>query len=398
MFKIKYPCMRNCSQKFIITIVLIILLVSIYVYVFKSEKVSERKTCAPSSEKTSTYNKFTNSRLVWPDELPNGDRIKEQLYYVPAGYKYEMSRIKRILIHTGIGDVWEIPLLDQGEFIGCPVSQCWLTVNLSYGPEVDAVIFRHHYTRPTFNRPPNQIWIMHHTEAPYLTSIMTDSNVFNWTSDYRRDSDIPNPYGYFVEYKPPLPRIERNYAEGKTKKVAWLVSNCNPHSNRTLYANELANYISVDIYGYCGVLKCPRDKDNSCLKMFRKYYKFYLAFENAHCRHYITEKLFRNALSHDMLPIVMGPSRSDYELVAPKNSFIHVDDFESPKLLAEYLNKLDEDDELYNEYFRWKGTGTVISETRYYCRLCAMLHDEKRSPKYYEDINKWWNGSGVCIR
>jgi hypothetical protein len=27
-----------------------------------------------------------------------------------------------------------------------------------------------------------------------------------------------------------------------------------------------------------------------------------------------------------------------------------------------------------------------------------MLHDEKRSPKYYEDINKWWNGSGVCIR
>jgi glycoprotein 3-alpha-L-fucosyltransferase len=94
----------------------------------------------------------------------------------------------------------------------------------------------------------------------------------------------------------------------------------------------------------------------------------------------------------------MGPSRSDYELVAPKNSFIHVDDFDSPKLLAEYLDKLDEDDELYNEYFRWKGTGTVISETRYYCRLCAMLHDEKRSPKYYEDINKWWNGSGVCIR
>ena len=104
-----------------------------------------------------TNNKFTSSRLVWPDELPDGDRIKEQLYYVPDGYKFEKSPIKKILIATGIGNSWEIPLLDQGEFIGCPVSQCWITVDLSYGPEVDAVLFKHYYNRPTFNRPPNQV-------------------------------------------------------------------------------------------------------------------------------------------------------------------------------------------------------------------------------------------------
>lgn len=92
----------------------------------------------------------------------------------------------------------------------------------------------------------------------------------------------------------------------------------------------------------------------------------------------------------------MGPSRRDYELVAPYNSFIHVDDFESPKVLAEYLHKLDLNDTLYNEYFKWKGTGTIVIDSKFYCRLCAMLHDEDHPPKYYNDINDWWNGTGVC--
>lgn len=102
--------------------------------------------------------------------------------------------------------------------------------------------------------------------------------------------------------------------------------------------------------------------------------------------------------SHDVLPIVMGPRRSDYEMVAPNGSFIHVDDFKSPKLLAEYLEKLDNDDELYNQYFLWKNTGKIVTDTRYYCRMCAMLHDEGHSPKHYEDINEWWAGPGVCER
>lgn len=102
-------------------------------------------------------NKYANSRLVWPEELPDGDRIREQMFYVPKGYKYDTTPIIRILIHTGIGDVWERPKLDQGEFIGCPVSQCWLTVDKSLGSEVDAVLFRHYYKRPEYKRPPNQV-------------------------------------------------------------------------------------------------------------------------------------------------------------------------------------------------------------------------------------------------
>lgn len=57
--------------------------------------------------------------------------------------------------------------------------------------------------------------------------------------------------------------------------------------------------------------------------------------------------------SHTILPIVMGAHPDDYARQAPLKSYIHVDDFESPKELANYLHILDQNDDLYNEYFRW---------------------------------------------
>ena len=62
------------------------------------------------------------------------------------------------------------------------------------------------------------------------------------------------------------------------------------------YAQELALYIKVDIYGECGDKSCDRTKPESCFKMLKNKYKFYLAFENSNCQYYITEKLFINAL------------------------------------------------------------------------------------------------------
>ena len=58
-----------------------------------------------------------------------------------------------------------------------------------------------------------------------------------------------------------------------------------------------------------------------------------------------------------MIPIAMGARPEDYERASPEHSHIHVDDFEGPKELAEFLHKLDQDDELYNEYFQWKVGG-----------------------------------------
>lgn len=48
----------------------------------------------------------------------------------------------------------------------------------------------------------------------------------------------------------------------------------------------------------------------------------------------------------------MGARPEDYEKSAPYRSYIHVDEFESPKELAGYLHQLDKNDDLYNSYFK----------------------------------------------
>ena len=91
----------------------------------------------------------------------------------------------------------------------------------------------------------------------------------------------------------------------------------------------------------------------------------------------------------------MGARPEDYAKVAPLNSYIHVDDFDSPKDLATFLHKLDQNDDLYNNYFRWKGSGHYIN-TKFYCRLCAMVNDKSRRA-WYDDVRRWWNEHGICI-
>lgn len=128
-------------------------------------------------------------------------------------------------------------------------------------------------------------------------------------------------------------------------------------------------------------------------------YKFYLAFENSNCVDYITEKLFENALQQSLVPIVMGARPEDYKKYAPYRSYIHVDDFESPRELAEYLYELDEDDDAYNRYFQWRGTGEIKFQPKnHFCELCAMLHDSKvmSTPKWIADYNEWWHAPGIC--
>jgi glycoprotein 3-alpha-L-fucosyltransferase len=185
----------------------------------------------------------------------------------------------------------------------------------------------------------------------------------------------------------------RDYNANKTKKVAWFVSNCGARNGRLAYARELSKYISVDIYGSCGPLKCPRS-DKKCFELLDRDYKFYLAFENSNCRDYITEKFYVNGLGQNVLPIVMGARPEDYQRSAPEGSYIHVDEFAGPAELAAYLHRLDKDNTLYNSYFKWKGTGEFIN-TYFWCRLCAMLHAPKVH-RHYDDVNDWWRGPGVC--
>ena len=91
----------------------------------------------------------------------------------------------------------------------------------------------------------------------------------------------------------------------------------------------------------------------------------------------------------------MGGRREDYQRVAPAHSYIHVEDFTSAKQLAKYLHRLDQSDQLYNEYFVWKHSGQFIN-TKFWCRLCALLHDDDKPLMWYSDFERWWSHPGAC--
>ena len=105
-----------------------------------------------------------------------------------------------------------------------------------------------------------------------------------------------------------------------------------------------------------------------------KKYKFYLSFENALCQDYITEKFFL-AMYAGALPIVYGGlSKGDYEKIAPENSFIHVDDYDTIEDLSNHLTYLSNNIEAYNSYFWWRQHYKVLDayETQWYILLLTI--------------------------
>ncbi|XP_055297148.1 glycoprotein 3-alpha-L-fucosyltransferase A-like [Sitodiplosis mosellana] len=350
-----------------------------------------------------------------PHEDPGSDRIVNQMMFIPPNYDPSRRKeiMKTIYVPLGLPSWWRRKS-GESAFVDlkCPVDACRITDDAKERKNADLVMFNNDYIPSNETRPPKQLYAMYYTEPPVFTNNLDRPDVINWTISYRYDSTIAVPYNKWLYYDPRIKQKEqdRNYAANKTKKVAWFVSNCVSAINGRLeYAKELQKHIQVDIYGKCGNLTCTcKDKDK-CFDMLDEDYKFYLSFENSNCKDYITEKFFDTGLQHNILPIVMGAPCSTYEKYAPHRSYIHVEDFESPKQLAEYLHILDRNDNLYNSYFKWKGTGEFVgkgpawratSGPYFFCRLCAMLHDEYSTTtlRWYSNMNEWQHGKDVCIK
>jgi hypothetical protein len=157
--------------------------------------------------------------------------------------------------------------------------------------------------------------------------------------------------------------------------------------------------------------------------LLKTHYKFYLSFENSNCRHYITEKLFVNALMCNTLPIVMGAHPADYSRSAPRHSYLHVDWFGSPKALANYLHYLDRNQSAYNEYFSWHADGDHFltdsfdsifplspeepkPERRHgrgqlYCRLCKLsllAHANALPSRAMSNVVRWWRSGRLPVQ
>lgn len=339
---------------------------------------------------------------------------------------------------------------------------CWQTNNRNMEKTADALLVTLKYVKHSQeeemsdipdmeNRNPNQYWIFWPREAASkgserATAALKDNwdGAFNLTLSYRRDSDIPRPFGNANSAKLSA-RYRYDSEEGWIESIdyqtqidifmaqknpvgkpyaTWVVSNCeniSGASTRWTYAQQLIKAgLKLDGYGECfnqTLLSPPwvRPSQGGEVGILSKY-KFYLAFENSiHCTDYISEKFWRNSLGTGMVPIVYGPHKSDVKEMAPKNSFIMAEDFSSPKELVKYLEYLDRNDTAYLEYHAWrKETPVFVTPFQYSskndvdpehqlvrdalasnmaCDMCKTISKRKQlnyPKKIIKSVSKWW--------
>ncbi|KAJ8728695.1 hypothetical protein PYW07_006391 [Mythimna separata] len=305
----------------------------------------------------------------------------------------------------------------------CSVTKCYVTGNRSlFGGDLtkfDAIAFNGRNMKASDlpkTRSPHQKYIFFNMESAvnYPVCDARFDDFFNWTATYRLNSDISFTYmlirdkeGRIVGPKRKMrwkedvgtvkdDFIDRIRIQNKTKAAAWFVSNCKTRSGRQGYAKALMNALkpygfTVDVYGLCGTLQCPRNGSaENCNSLLKNDYYFYLSLENSFDEDYVTEKLL-TALDNDVIPIVYGGA--DYSRFLPPGSYLdgrkqHVVE------LAAMMNNLIHSPKQYNKYFRWKHHYTYNNptNTENVCAVCQALHDKKMLQKKtnYKEFRRWW--------
>ncbi|XP_015259032.1 PREDICTED: alpha-(1,3)-fucosyltransferase 7-like [Cyprinodon variegatus] len=274
------------------------------------------------------------------------------------------------------------------------ISHCILTDDRSMYPTADVVVFHHQELSNGASalplhlpRPAAQHWVWLSMEPPVNNANVKKLNgVFNWTMSYRRDADIPIPYGKTLQGAgvKGFPG-----ALNRSCFASWVVSRYKPNQTRVQVYQSLKKYIPIEVYGGWNKKPLPEDRllptISNCL--------FYLSLENSEATDYISEKLWRNAFQAGAIPVVLGPSRSTYEAVAPPHSFIHVADFKDAAELADHLNHVAADKRAYEEYLRWHQTHRIETCTDWRERLCQICQKYPNLPsrKVYQDLEGWVN-------
>ncbi|CAH6787199.1 Fut10 [Phodopus roborovskii] len=237
-------------------------------------------------------------------------------------------------------------------------------------------------------------WALFHEESPknnYKLFHEPVITLFNHTATFSRHSHLPLTTQYLEgvqvlksrRYLVPLQ--SKNKLRQKLAPVVYVQSDCDPPSDRDSYVRELMAYIEVDSYGQClqnkelpQPLKNPASMDADGFYRIIAQYKFILAFENAVCDDYITEKFWR-PLKLGVVPVYYGsPTIADW---LPSNkSAILVSEFSHPRELASFIRQLDHDDRLYEAYVEWKLKGEISNR-----RLLTALRERKWG---VQDINQ----------
>ncbi|XP_038602478.1 alpha-(1,3)-fucosyltransferase 10 [Tachyglossus aculeatus] len=325
-------------------------------------------------------------------ERPKLEEQQKRLYpFFKEEALYE-SRQKVLEAEISPIMLWWSPLTGETGRLGkCGADTCFFTTNRTYQ--------HHHMTKAflfygtDFNidslplpRQAHHDWALFHEESPknnYKLFHKPTITLFNYTATFSRHSHLPLTTQYLegievlksLKYMVPLQT--KNSLRQRLAPLVYVQSDCDPPSDRDSYVRELMNYIEVDSYGEClrnrdlpQQLKNPASMDDAGFYGILAQYKFILAFENAVCDDYITEKFWR-PLKLGVVPVYYGsPSIADW--IPSNKSAILVHSFSHPRELASYIKKLDANDKEYEAYITWKLKGEVTNR-----RLLTAIRDRK---------------------
>uniref|UniRef100_A0ABM5FRM4 GDP-fucose protein O-fucosyltransferase n=1 Tax=Pogona vitticeps TaxID=103695 RepID=A0ABM5FRM4_9SAUR len=319
---------------------------------------------------------------------------KEELYkYAPLFLKQPdiHSNTKRILEKDGYPILlWWSPLTGETGRLGrCGDDTCFFTINRTYQQEPMTKAFLFYGTDFSIDglplpREDHHDWALFHEESPknnYKLFQRPVITLFNHTATFSRHSHLPLTTQYLenIEALTSLKHVislqKKNSLRQKLAPLVYVQSDCDPPSDRDSYIKELMTHIEVDSYGAClhnrdlpEHLRDPAYMDSDEFYEVLAQYKFILAFENAICEDYITEKLWR-PLKLGVVPVYYGsPSIGDW---LPSNkSAVLVTAFSHPKDLARYIQVLDTDDKEYEAYLEWKLKGDISNK-----RLLAAIKE-----------------------
>ncbi|KAJ8401893.1 hypothetical protein AAFF_G00374740 [Aldrovandia affinis] len=288
--------------------------------------------------------------------------------------------------------VWWSPLTGETGRLGeCGRNKCFFTINKTYHnhPATQAFLFY----GTDFNidslplpRNADHHWALFHEESPKNNYKLFHSPVvtlFNHTATFSHFSHLPlvtqhlESLELLTSLAHLVPLSQKNRLRRTLAPLAYVQSDCDPPSDRDTFVRELMRHIQVDSYGAClhnrdlpAGLRDSTAMDERGFHRILARYKFVLAFENAVCDDYVTEKLWR-PLKLGVVPVYYGAPNVRAWLPSNRSAVVVGPD-EAPERLARLLRRLDENDDEYEAYLEWKRPGRVTNQ-----RLLAEMQSRK---------------------
>lgn len=320
-------------------------------------------------------------------------------FYNRSGVEGQSGDLPRILVWTSTETSWQFRNIDEHTghepYSGCS-HRCYVTSDRDLIHVSDAVVFNGRDLLPSdlpSRKPRFQKYVYWSSEPPEHMNTLEMPIMFEWSMTYRLDSHIVNPQT--IISRPAAPAVTLSkwsaYRLWRTKsRIAARESvSCKVSGIQHDYIDELQRLIIVDDFGKCGVNNCNTFGTEQCEIIFERDYLFYLAFEDAFCKDYVSER-FYEMLELNIVPVVLGAA--NYSVIAPPGSYIDALGFETPRDLLDYLEIVANNFTLYYSYLHWKTMYKVHRWTDYnFCQLCNKLQEQELNfTTDDENLTEWW--------